>query len=109
VDRSGYQLVGGIGHTFDVTAVYSDTGQPAHLAPGQTYAVTVHYTDAEKGPAIEDTLALYAWDGSQWVKEPSSAVDPVAKTVTATPDHLSLWAVLGETRWVFLPLVLRGY
>jgi hypothetical protein len=94
---------------YDVTAVYSDTGQPAHLAPGQTYAVTVHYTDAEKGPAIEDTLALYAWDGSQWVKEPGSVVDPVAKTVTASPDHLSLWAVLGETRWVFLPLVLRGY
>lgn len=107
-DQDTSPLVG-IGHTFDVTAVYSDTGQPAHLAPGQTYAVTVHYTDAEKGPAIEDTLALYAWDGSQWLKELSSVVDPVAKTVTATPDHLSLWAVLGETRRVFLPFVLRGY
>ncbi len=99
----------GIGHTFEVTAVYSDTGQPAQLAPGQTYTVTVRYADAEKGPAIENTLALYYWDGSRWVKEPSSAVDTAANTITAHPNHLSLWAVLGETRRVYLPLVLRNY
>jgi len=99
----------GIGHTFEVTAVYSDTGQPAQLAPGQTYTITVHYTDAEKGPAIENTLALYYWDGSRWVKEASSAVDTAANTIIAHPSHLSLWAVLGETRRVYLPLVLRNY
>jgi len=98
----------GIGHAFDVTAVYSSTGQPAQLAPGQTYTLTVHYTDAEKGPAIEETLALYHWDGSQWVKEPSSMVDTAANTVTAHPNHFSRWAVLGETRRVYLPLVLRN-
>jgi oligopeptide transport system substrate-binding protein len=98
----------GIGHEFDVTAVYSSTGQPAQLAPGQTYTITVHYTDAEKGPAIENTLALYYWDGSGWVKEPSSEVDVAANTVTARPNHFSLWAVLGETRRVYLPLVLRN-
>jgi hypothetical protein len=32
---------------------------------------------------VEDTLALYYWDGSQWVKEPSSVVDTAANTVTA--------------------------
>lgn len=56
-------------------------------------------------PARESTLALYAWDGSQWVKEPSSAVDGAANVVTATPDPFSLWAVLGETCRVYLPLV----
>jgi oligopeptide transport system substrate-binding protein len=99
----------GIGHEFDITAVYSSTGQPAQLAPGQTYTITVHYTDAEKGPAMENTLALYYWDGSGWVKEPSSVVDVAANTVTAHPNHFSLWAVLGETRRVYLPLVLRNY
>jgi len=67
----------------------------------------VQYTDAEKGPAIENTLALYYWDGSQWVKEPSSVVDTVANKVTATPDHFSLWAALGETRRVYLSLIMR--
>lgn len=99
----------GISHFFDVTAVYSSTGQPAQLALGQIYTVTVQYTEAEKGPAIENTLALYWWNGSQWVKEPSSTVDTTNNTVTATPNHLSLWAVLGETRQVYLPLVLRNF
>jgi hypothetical protein len=102
-------LLAGIGHTFEVTAIYSDTGQPAQLAPGQTYTITVHYTDAEKGPVIEGTLALYYWDGNKWVKEPSSVVDPANNRVTARPNHLSLWAVLGETRRVYLPLVVRNY
>ena len=99
----------GIGHTFEVTAVYSDTGQPAQLAPGQTYTITVRYTDAEKGPVIENTLAFYYWNGSSWVKEPSSVVDTVGNTVRATPNHFSLWAVLGETRRIYLPLVLRNW
>ncbi len=99
----------GIGKVFDVTAVYSSTGEPAQLAPGQTYTITVQYTDAEKGPAIESTLALYSWDGSQWVRESSSTVDTDANTITAQPNHFSLWAVLGETRRVYLPLVLKNY
>ncbi|MDW8003170.1 MAG: hypothetical protein RMJ39_11075, partial [Deltaproteobacteria bacterium] len=99
----------GIGRTFEITAVYSGTGQPAQLASGGAYTISIHYTDAEKGPIIEDTLALYWWDGNQWVREPSSVVDADANTVTATPGHFSLWAVLGEARRVFLPLVFRNY
>ncbi|MBE3038701.1 MAG: hypothetical protein IMZ62_07805, partial [Chloroflexi bacterium] len=71
--------------------------------------ITVQYTDAEEGPAIENTLALYWWDGSQWVKDPSSAVDTAANTVTAQPSHFSRWAVLGETWRLYLPLVLKSY
>jgi hypothetical protein len=99
-----------IGHFFDVTAVYSGTGQPAQLAPGQTYTLTAQYNDAEKGPAIESTLALYYWDSNQWmwIKEPTSVVDVNANTVTATPNHFSVWAVLGETRRVFLPVILKN-
>jgi len=99
----------GIGHVFDVSAVYESSGLPAEPLPGRTYTLTVRYTDAEKGPAIENTLALYYWDGSQWVKEPSSTVDTIANTVTAHPDHFSRWAVLGETKRVYLPLVLKGH
>ena len=32
-----------------------------------------------------------------------------ANVVTAQASHLSLFAVLGETRRVFLPVVLRSY
>jgi oligopeptide transport system substrate-binding protein len=99
----------GIHHLFSATAVYSSSGLPASLSPGQAYTITVQYTDAEAGSAIEDTLALYYWDGTQLVKEPSSTVDTAANLVTATPDHLSRWVVLGETHLLYLPLVVRGY
>ncbi len=97
----------GISHFFEVTAVYSSTGQPAE--PTRSYTITVQYTEAEIGLAMENTLALYYWNGSQWVKEPSSAVNAAANTVTATPNHFSSWAVLGETKRVFLPTVLKNY
>ncbi|NJN97308.1 MAG: hypothetical protein HC875_26105 [Anaerolineales bacterium] len=96
----------GLGHTFEVSAVSAATGQPAQLVPGQTFAFLIRYTDAEKGPAIEDTLALYYWNGQQWLKEPSSGVDPISNTITANPDHwATLWAVLGETRRMVLPVI----
>lgn len=98
----------GIGRFFEVTAVYSATGRPAQLAPGQRFTITVEYTDAERGPAVEDTLALYTWDGRQWQKEETSRVDPVQNRVVAHPGHLSLWGVLGQTRRVYLPAVLRN-
>jgi hypothetical protein len=68
----------------------------------------VDYTDAEKGAAIESTLGLYSWDGSQWVREPTSSVDAVANRLTATPDHMTPFAVLGETKRVYLPIVMRN-
>ena len=57
---------------------------------------------------IEETLALYHWDGEAWAAEPSSQVDAAGNRITAMPDHFSTWAVWGETRRVFLPLVLRS-
>ena len=96
----------GIDHFFEGTAVYSSTGQPAQ--PTQPYTVTVEYTDTEKGPAIEDPLVLYRWDGAQWVRESTSMVDIENNIITATPARFGLWAVLGETRPLSLPAVLGG-
>jgi Tol biopolymer transport system component len=97
----------GIDQFFDIDAIYASTGQPAQPAPGQIYTVTISYSEGEKGAAIEGTLALYYWNGSQWVPEASS-VYTASNTVVAAPNHLSLWAVLGETRRVYLPLVLKN-
>lgn len=82
-----------------------------HRQYGETLAATRRLTiqkRAELPPVIEQTLALHTWDGSQWVAEPSSSVDPATNTITATPNHLSLWAVLGETHRIYLPLVMRN-
>jgi hypothetical protein len=101
----------GIGRTFDLTAIYSNTGQSAQLVPGASYTTTITYTTS--GPAIEDTLGLYWWsDGTNgwWSKQGvTSSVNITDNVVTAQVDHLSLFAVLGETRRIYLPLVLRNY
>jgi hypothetical protein len=99
----------GIDNVFEVTAVYSDTQQPVQFVSGGSYTMTVQYTDAQQGTAIENSLALYYWDGSQWVKEPSSVVNADANSITATPSHFSLWAVFGETRRIFLPTITIGF
>lgn len=99
----------GIGHAFDITAVYSDTGAPAQPVSGQTLTIMVQYTDADKGPAIESTLALYWWNGVAWSRQGiTSTVDIVNNVITAQVDHLSTFAVLGETNRIFLPAVLKN-
>jgi hypothetical protein len=96
-----------VGHIFRVEAMYDDTGEAAE--PAQPYTVTVVYKDAERGPAIETSLALYYWDSDsvQWVAEPTSEVNSESNTVTATPDHLRLWALLGGTHRFYLPLLFH--
>jgi hypothetical protein len=95
----------GINRVYELSAVYSSSGQSAQ--PAQPYTVTIQYTEADQGATVEDTLALYYLDGDQWIREPTSMVFTDTNTIVATPGHLSLWAVLGETERVFLPLLLR--
>jgi hypothetical protein len=92
-----------VGVFFDISAVFASSGQSAHLAPGQTYTVTTYYDEANVPPGFDESdLALYYWDdaSSEWVKEPTSVVDPVKDTITATPSHFSVWAGLFEDRFV---------
>lgn len=98
-------------HVYQVTATFQDSGGEAQ--PAGAYTVTVEYSDEEiaaTGLASDDMLALYYYDdgSGRWVREPTSSVDTAANTVTASPDHFSLWALMSEPRRLFLPLVLRG-
>jgi branched-chain amino acid transport system substrate-binding protein len=97
----------GVGQQFALTATYSATSQPAQMAPGRTYTMTVRYTDAEQGSAIESTLALYYWNGAEWVQESSSVAHGDDNTVIASPGRFGRWAVLGETKRVYLPLLRK--
>lgn len=108
----------GINRFYELNAVYSETGESAN--PKQPYTVTIRYTDANRGPAIEDSLALHSKSGDHWIKDPSSVVVTGTAIISGTnvvytdrhmilanPNHFSLWAVLGKTQRVFLPLVTR--
>ncbi len=93
----------GINHFFENSAISQVSKQ--QVSPAKPYTITVHYTDAEKGSAIEETLALYLWKEGQWVWEQSSVVNSSANTVTAQPSSFGWWAALGETNRTYLPIL----
>ncbi len=72
--------------------------------PAAPYTITLSYSD--QIGSLENSLAFYSWDGYQWLKEPSSQVDIGSNTLTAMPDHFSLWAAMVDGRRVYLPAVL---
>lgn len=83
-----------------------DTG-PEPLKP---YQVTWQYNPLDFPGIDESTLGLYYWDGVGWVREPSSSVNTAANTVSAAPQHASLWALLAErqgVRQLYLPWINR--
>ena len=60
--------------------------------------------------AIENTLAMYGWDPSSaaWTQDNvSSILHAASNQIEANIEHLSLFAVLGETMRTWLPLVLK--
>jgi hypothetical protein len=100
----------GIGHTIDISAVYTPSGEIAHLAAGKSFSVAINY--ATSGAAIESSLKLFGWDeeSHRWSEAGiSSSVDTNANTVNASVDHLSLFAVLGDTYRVYLPVVMKNW
>lgn len=95
-------------HAYSLTAVYSGTSEAAELTPGRAFTFTVNFNRSTTGVAARDTLAFFYQNGSEWIREMSSEVDPGQGKALATPSHLSIWALLGETRRALLPLVFRA-
>jgi hypothetical protein len=92
---------------FEVSAVISGTSATPITAFNSPYQIAINYTEKERGAAIENTLALYRWDGAAWQLEPSSSVSASSNVVSASPTQAGLFAVMGETERVFLPTVIR--
>lgn len=100
----------GINHFFNTTAVYSSTGLPAQLVPGTVFTISVVYAPEERGVVAESTLALYRWDSDIWSTDGITRVATAqANTVLSRLDHLTLFGVLGESRCIYLPLVMRAF
>ena len=99
------KALAGINRFYQLTAVYSATGQPAQ--PLKPYTVTIPYADGDIGPAAEATIGLYTWDGQLWLRETSSQVFTATNTLQARPQHFSLWGALGQTQQIYLPLVVK--
>lgn len=105
-DLSGIKFI-------DLTAkMESDETPVNHFS--ENYMLTVFYDPQDTDLVIADTLVLryWDWDNDRWVDEGIS-LDVDNKSILATPDHMTLFALLGETLFsgspfeLFLPLILR--
>lgn len=98
----------GVGETYEIMVVAEDDQQPIDPNPGETFDISIKYNPSSLSPILEQNLALYWWDGSNWVKEPTSQLDLINQVVTGNPDHLSRWAVLSVLpEKVYLPALRR--
>lgn len=104
IGQIGVPGIGGLGRGFEATLL-GPGGLP--LQPARPVTVTVDYSNLGHGAAISGTLGLWRLEEAGWVQLPG-VDDAVAGKLTATTDHFSHFAVFGETRRVFLPLVLRA-
>ncbi len=106
------------GRHFALEAYRSD-GTPVERLPfTHPVTVTMQYTDAEIGAAVEGTLRLHVREGSGWVDAaatcaPTSAYlrEPDANRLTVAICHLSEFALFGDTppqtAWTLLVPVVR--
>jgi hypothetical protein len=102
-------MLSNAGIFYHLYATYQSNGQPAQPQSGQRYTITITYRQEDIPAGVHEAdLALYYWTGSNWIKEPTSMVDVEANTITAIPDHFSLWAALVPSdKKVFLPVILK--
>jgi hypothetical protein len=103
-----------VGFFYELDCTYLSSGKPASLQPGERYTITVTYDEADVPPGVDEAdLALfyvrrYTMGQPVWKKEPTSVVNTVANTITATPDHFSLWGVLESRYRIYLPLIVQN-
>ena len=99
------------GHAFELEAYAGGTVLP----PGFTFSVpvtiTIHYADGDVAGLDETLLELRYWDGSEWQGAGCGSHDrhPGENWLGVPVCHLSEFALFGEERAVYLPLVLKGY
>jgi hypothetical protein len=94
-------------YIFDMSAVISGTTTPV-TTTNELYSMAVRYTSQTKRAAIEDTIGLFSWDGSEWVDEGGTLITET-RTVSATLDHMTYFGLLGDSRLGYVPVTLRGY
>ena len=103
-DTGGFQVAGQI---FSITAL--DSAQNPVTNFDRFFEIVIHYGEDQLGDLGEDGLALYYWRTSEarWVAI-SGVVDKGANTLTATLDHLTIFALLQAVKQrIYLPAIQR--
>lgn len=89
--------------TFELTGVISGTTTPLD-GFNEWFTLQVETTDKELAGVVPNTVTLYWWDGSQWRNQYGAISVPVGTTYDY---HTGRFALMGESRVVYLPLIVR--
>ena len=87
-------------------------GTAAELFFGLALAIVLYQWISRQGRMPTGTMEVTPPDESKpdrRRREPTSTVNTDPNTVTATPAHFGLWAVLGEAEWMYLPAILKNH
>ena len=98
-----------LGQSFSIEAAAAN-GTPITTF-AEPFTITMEYDDADVEGIDEASLKLHYWNPTpgQWQEIPAE-VDAVRNTITAFLDHLTEFAVLGESQYlIYLPTTLRNY
>ena len=102
-DIGGIGGIGGLGGAFTATILGPGglSVQPAHPV-----TLTIDYNNTDTGATIPGSLSLWWLNLGNWTRLPTMD-DPASGVMTATVSHFSHFAVFGETKQIFLPMVMR--
>jgi hypothetical protein len=102
--QAGNNLAG-LSQVVDVTW---DT-QGMHLNATTNYTITLSYVIPELGISSEDDLGFYRWNTTTtaWEHIASAKQDTARMEFSAIQSAPGTYQIMGERRYVFLPLVLR--
>jgi hypothetical protein len=89
--------------TFGLTGVVTGTTTTLN-GFNKTFTLHARTTSREREGIIPGTLALYWWNGTSWVVQPSQLT---TDGIYAASSHTGRFALMGKTHPVYLPLVQR--
>jgi hypothetical protein len=98
-----------LGQSFSIEAATADGTSVTTFA--EPFTITLEYDDTDVEGIDEATLKLHYWNptSGQWQEIPAE-VDFDTKAITAVLDHLTEFAVIGESQYlIYLPATLRNY
>ena len=84
-----------VGPAFGLGVVVSGTSERL-LSLAAPFTITIDYDESALSTVREDSLDLYYWDGSQWLADPSSALDTDNNVISVAATQVRRWALLGK-------------
>ena len=97
-------------HTGISYVVYAQNRTKQVIQPTASYTLKATYDLLDFPLGTTDCMmGIYFWNGTQWIREPTSKVDLSQRAVIAQPKQFGVWTIFADpgSSCLYLPLVRR--